>query len=60
MVGRMIRTLLKLDSFKFRQCTVSYALWSDGIIEKVVTKKNRVVFYKELKVIDYAIEIDLT
>jgi hypothetical protein len=39
---------------------VSYALWSDGIIEKVVTKKNRVVFYKELKVIDYAIEIDLT
>ncbi len=53
----MVRELLKLDDFKFRNCTLSYALWSDGIIEKVVTKKKRVVFYKEIKVINDAIGV---
>ncbi|MFC1503615.1 hypothetical protein ACFL53_04655 [Pseudomonadota bacterium] len=54
----MIRQLLKLDTFNFRSCSLSYALWSDGVIEKVVTKKNQVVSYKEIQIIDDAISCE--
>jgi len=54
----MIRKLLKFDNIKFRQCSLSYALWSDGIIEKVVIKNSRVVFFKEIKVTDNAVEFN--
>ncbi|MFC1503459.1 hypothetical protein ACFL53_03795 [Pseudomonadota bacterium] len=33
-VGWMIRHLLKLEVFKFRSCSLSYALWSDETLKK--------------------------
>lgn len=44
----MIRKLLVLENIKLRQGLLTYALWSDGVIEKTVTKKHRVVFYDEV------------
>ena len=43
-----MRKLLILENVKLQQLILSYALWSDGVIEKMVTKSNRVVFYAEV------------
>lgn len=43
-----MRKLLILENVKLQQLILSYALWSDGVIEKMVTKSNRVVFYDEV------------
>ena len=45
----MIRKLLVFESIKLRQGLLSYALCSDGVIEKVVINNNRVDFYYEVK-----------
>lgn len=47
-MGKMIRKLLVFENMKLGKGSLTYALWSDGVIERVVTKKHRVVFYDEV------------
>ena len=46
----MIRQLLHIETYSFHNGHLTYALWSDGILEKLVVKNSRVVFYEEIEV----------
>ena len=48
---QMIRKLLILENLKSRLFVLSYALWSDGVIEKVVIKKIMSFFMKKPKLL---------
>ncbi|MCJ2376467.1 hypothetical protein LNL84_06425 [Vibrio sp. ZSDZ34] len=40
-----MRHIIEMQTVNLSSCELIYSFWSDGIVEKAITRNKRVVFY---------------